>query len=471
METVLTNLQDENTRALHLYAATDIAAEAGKRVVLVVDQFEELFTKSPEESRQQFIDLLAIAATEPENKVIVVITLRADFSDQVMKSSLPYRMIEAHRIPIPPMTVENLRAVIEKPARSPGVGVRFEANLIGELLLDIRGREENLPLLQFTLDKLFQERRQHDNTLTLEAYYALGRVYGALSKHAKETYENLPSDEHRQLAEKLFIRLINPGGVEQDATRRRVAKAAFTYDDPQQNRQMQETITAFIDARLLTANEVTTGKLGEHTIERIPTYEISHEALISEWQQLRDWISKAREDILTQQNMDTTIEQWQRQKKAARRLYRGEQLIEVLAWSRRNSPNKIEKQFIKTSIRHQRNRRILWGIPSIAILCALFYSIVLPIANLVIPYFISTIVTNFYDSGNGSLRQAIAQAKAGTTITFDPALAGKTILLDRNNLQINKDLVIRGPIGNIVREVAVTTRQFHHDHLWARRYV
>jgi TIR domain len=443
-EAVLTNLQDETTRALHMYAATFIVPEPGKRLVLVVDQFEELFTEATEASRQQFIDLLANAATEPDNKVIVVITLRADFSDQVMKSSLPYRMIEAHRIPIPPMTVENLRAVIEKPARLPGVGVRFETNLIGELLLDIRGREENLPLLQFTLDKLFQERRQQDNILTLAAYHALGRVHGALSKHAKETYENLPSNEHRQLAEKLFIRLINPGGVEQDATRRRVPKATFTYDDQQQNRQMQETIRAFVDARLLTANEVTTENLIEHTVERIPTYEISHEALISEWHLLRDWISKAREDILTQQNMGVMIDQWQKQKRSARRLYRGDQLVEARAWSKRNAPNRIERQFIKASVRTQRNMRILWAIVAVIIVSIVFGVSVLPTVNLIAPYFIPTIVTNLQDSGPGSLHQVIQNAPKGSTITFAASLHG-TILLKNDNLDIKKDLTLSGP--------------------------
>ncbi len=471
MDTVLTDLQDETTRALHLYAANDIAAEAGKRVVLVVDQFEELFTESSEADRQQFIDLLAMAATEPENKVIVIITLRADFSDQVMKSSLPYRMIEAHRIPIPPMTVKDLRAVIEEPAKLPDVGVGFDANLVGELLHDIRGREENLPLLQFTLDKLFQERWQHDNTLTLEAYNALGRVHGALSKHAKETYESLPSDEHRRCAEILFTRLINPGSVEQDATRRRVPKNDFTYDDPQLHRQMQETIRTFIDARLLTANEVTTANLIEHTVERIPTYEISHEALISEWQLLRDWISKAREDILTQQNLDATIEQWQKQQKSARRLYTGDQLLEAQVWSKRNIPNAIEKQFIKTSMRKQRNQSMLRVSAFITILSVLLFPIIYPTANLLAPYFVPTIVTNLQDSGKGSLRQVIQDAPSGSTITFAPSLKG-TILLKSGDLTITKDLTLSGPGPNILSiSNGKALAQSYHVHVLERATV
>jgi hypothetical protein len=103
-------------------------------------------------------------------------------------------------------------------------------------------------------------------------------VKGALSQHAEQIYAALPSEAHRKLARTLFVRLIEPGATEQDTTRRRAAISEFTLDDPTQTRLLRETIDAFIAARLLTTNQVAD----------TTTIEVSHEAVIREWQRLYD---------------------------------------------------------------------------------------------------------------------------------------------------------------------------------------
>jgi len=109
------------------------------------------------------------------------------------------------------------------------VHVTFEGDLVNRLLSDVQGQVGALPLLQFTLDQLFQ--RRSGRQLTLSAYRELGGVNGALTKQAEEIYTALPSDEHRRLSHDLFVRLIEPGAIEQDTTRRRAALSEFTLAD------------------------------------------------------------------------------------------------------------------------------------------------------------------------------------------------------------------------------------------------
>ncbi|HET8854058.1 MAG TPA: WD40 repeat domain-containing protein, partial [Ktedonobacteraceae bacterium] len=213
-----------------------------------------------------------------------------------------------------------------------------EGNLVGDLLFETQGEAGALPLLQFTLDQLFQRRDGH--WLTQQAYLEIGGVKGALAKHAESTYASLPSNEHRRLARALFLRLIDPGMTEQDTTRRRASLAELVLPNPQQTSIIQEVANTFIAARLLTTNEIA----GTMTIE------VSHEALIREWTRLAEWLRAAREDIALQQAVSTDAAEWIRRGNPADRLYRGTQLLEAQAWAERNVPSTNEVAFIQASL-------------------------------------------------------------------------------------------------------------------------
>jgi serine/threonine protein kinase len=221
LTTIRQDLQDDATRGLHLLAAS-LVQKLDTNVVLMVDQFEEIFTQTTsEEERLRFIDLLVTAVTETRGPLIVILTLRADFYDRLAQYPELGRLIQKHHQMVFPMEIENLRAIIEQPAAISDVQLTFEGNLIGDLLFDTQGQVGALPLLEFTLDQLFQQRIGHQ--LTLEAYQKIGGVKGALAKHAEATYASLPSEEHRKLARSLFLRLIDPGIIEQDVILRRLA--------------------------------------------------------------------------------------------------------------------------------------------------------------------------------------------------------------------------------------------------------
>jgi hypothetical protein len=182
-----------------------MAKHQRQKVVLFVDQFEELFTQtSTQEERQYFIDLLLTALTKPGGPIIVILTLRADFYDRLLSDSAWGLLIQNHHRVVLPMDMKALRTAIERPAALPDVQLTFEGDLVGDLLFEVQGQAGALPLLQFTLDQLFQRRSEHQ--LTLQAYHEIGGVKGALAKHAESTYASLPSEEHRRLVPALFLR-------------------------------------------------------------------------------------------------------------------------------------------------------------------------------------------------------------------------------------------------------------------------
>ena len=236
--------------------------------------------------------------------------------------------------------------MIEQPATLSDVQVTFEGDLVHRLLSEMQGHVGALPLLQFTLDQLFEQRRGH--TLTLQAYHEMGGVKGALTRHAEATYAVLPSEEHRKLARALFLRLLEPGTSEQDTTRRRAALSEFTLTDATQTRLLRETIDAFIAVRLLTTNEVA----GTTTIE------VSHEALIREWTRFSGWLLEARQDIFLQQAISKDVAEWDRRGKPRDRLYRGSQLKEAQAWARRSTPSGNETAYLHACAAYQTRSRV-----------------------------------------------------------------------------------------------------------------
>src|SRR6266536_3107347 len=430
LQTIRDDLEDDSGRGLHLLAAT-LSKHEKTRVVLFVNQFEELFTlTASEEEREHFITLLINALTEPHGPVVILLTLRADFFDLPMHYPELGQLIEEHHKPIFAMSIKDLRSIIEQPAALSDVQLSFQGDLVSDLLFDVQGKVGALPLLEFTLDQLFQ--RRSGNQLTIQSYHEIGGVKGALAKQAETTYATLPSEEHRRLARVLFLRLIDPGMTEHDTTRRRATFSEFLLVPATQTRLLAETIEAFTTARLLTSN----------TIAGAPTVEISHEALIREWARLSDWLSEAREDIRFQQSLSVDVAEWAQRDRPRDRLYRGSQLKEAQAWASRNMPSRDEVAFLRASTR--RRMRSQMSVLAILLLLVVTVGIAVKLLLLVLSTPNPTYVTSLGDQGEGTLRWAIDLASPGSTITLAPTLRG-TIVLSTNNLDISKDLNIRGP--------------------------
>ncbi len=422
------DLEDESALGLHRLAAL-LARSPNEKVVLFIDQFEKIFTQTiTEGERRHFIDLLVTAITKPQGQTLVILTLRADFYDRLTRYSELALLIKDHHQLVLPMNMKELRAVIEQPAVLPDVQLLFEGDLVGDLLFEAQGQAGTLPLLEFTLDQLFHQRDGH--RLTHKAYQQIGGLKGALAKHAETTYATLPSDRHRELARALFLRLIDLGVTEQDTTRRRAMRSELVLDDPIRTRLLQEIVDTFIAARLLATNEIA----GTTTIE------VSHEALIREWKRLADWLREAREDIHLQNEISENAAEWERRGRPRDRLYRGSQLKEANEWVKRNVPNRREVTFLQASTR----RRVLSTLSVVVVVLLLLSTTGVAIWFLFLQPN-PTRVTTSNDDGPGSLRWAIVTANAGSTITFDPSLRGRVILLKSNDLTFFKDMTIRGP--------------------------
>ncbi|MGJ3240769.1 MAG: SUMF1/EgtB/PvdO family nonheme iron enzyme [Anaerolineae bacterium] len=335
------DLLDRSTRGLHRLACE----LSDKPVVLYIDQFEEVFTLvEKEQERRQFIDLITSAVTDADGVLTVLLSMRADFYDRPAQYRELGSLIEKQHVLITPMTLADLYNVVQLPAQLPDVGMAFDDNLVTEMVFAVREEAAALPLLQFTLDQLFQ--RREGNTLTKAAYDDIGGVQGALAQHAEATFNQLPSDQHKTLARALFLRLIEAGQTEQDTTRRRATYSELTLPDQQQTRILQEVANTFVDARLLVTDQ--SGKSR--------TIEVSHEALIREWGRLGAWLHDAREDLRLQKSLSADVAEWQRRAKPDDMLYRGTVLSDAQAWAERNSANRDETMFINESQRAEEER-------------------------------------------------------------------------------------------------------------------
>ena len=278
------------------------------RLLLLVDQLEEVFTLCRDESeRAAFLANLSYAATVPGVRTVVVVTLRADFSYRCAVHGAverPRRSGDAARA----LGTEGLRRAIERPAWA--AGLTLEPGLVETVLGDIGDRSGALPLLQHVLLQVWERRR--GRLLTLEAYVESGGVHGALAKHAEAVYDAL-QPEQRDVAERLLLRLVQPGEGTEDARRRIDLDELMTAGD--ERSEVETVVRALADERL-----VTTGGGDSSEARRV---EITHEALLQGWPRLRGWIERDREALLAHRRLTEASREWERSERDDALLYRG----------------------------------------------------------------------------------------------------------------------------------------------------
>ena len=287
-------------------------------LLIVVDQFEELYTLGAEGAeRQDFIDwLLAPSAWQPASTaplatgaVRVLVSLRADFTGQAISYRPLADAIQQGGLVLGPMNGDELRRAIVEPARRQGV--TFESGLVERLLTDIANEPGNLLLLQFALTLLW-EKRKH-GMLSHADYEETGGVAGALAHYADGVVGTLPAGE-REDVRRLFLRMVQPGDDAPD-TRRMVVRTALSDVEWQ-------LVQRLADARLLV-----TDRRQEHEVA-----EVAHEALIRNWGQLRLWLEADRQFQLWHFQLQAAAERWQENGRDPNLLLRGTQLIQAEAW-------------------------------------------------------------------------------------------------------------------------------------------
>lgn len=296
-----------------------ILPEDGSEIVLIIDQFEELFTLVDDESqRLHFLGLLYAAVTEPRSRVRVIITLRADFYDRPLHYPDFGELMHARIETVLPLSAEGLEQAIARPAER--IGAVFEPGLVTAIVGDVHYQPGALPLLQYALTELF-ERRQ-GRKLTQQAYQEIGGTVGALAKRAEDIYAELPP-EAQQTTRQMFLRLVTLGVGTED-TRRRTPRSELLALAPDTD-VMDEVIDRFAAYRLLS--------LDNDPGTRIPTVEVAHEAILREWERLRLWIVDNRGEIKMQQQLAHSTEEWLNANKDTSFLASGLRLEQFEKWA------------------------------------------------------------------------------------------------------------------------------------------
>ncbi len=327
-----------------LRAVLRVLPEEQSRLVLVVDQFEELFILVEDEARRSdFLKGLLLAASDPHSRVMIMFTLRADFYDRPLRHPEFGTAMSAGIVNVVPMSPDELEVAARRPAEE--TGVALEPSLLAALLADVLGRPGGLPLFQYTLTELFD--RRSDQTLTLATYETMGGVVGALGRRADAIYADLDPAE-QATARQLFLRLVTIADGGEWGRRRVPASEILSLDIDVV--ALQTVIDAFVAHRLLT--------LDRDSVTGAPTVEVAHEALLTNWQRLQTWIEDARDDLKRHDALTAALSEWVDAGRDPGYLVSGARLASYDQWASETTMRltETERDFIDLSREH--NARI-----------------------------------------------------------------------------------------------------------------
>lgn len=354
--------------------------------LLFIDQFEEIFTLCQDtEKRNNFIESIVKIAKSQNSSVKIVMAMRADFLDKFSPYPDLWR-IAGNNIQLMTDLQSELRLVVEQPAAKHGVV--FEQGLVEEIIKDVQGQAGYLPLLQYTLDLLWQSDDLTDRTLNVKTYRKLGGVRGALQKHVNEIYDNKLSQEEQKEAKQIFLRLVDIISSIEDVNLagRTVSRRAYLSNFADTS-LVKNTLKKLIDNNLLVSNREVSNRAKQ------PTVEIVHEALINSWQKLKSWIEESKEVIIINNRLSDDAQRWKNllekeQIKAEAELWSGTKLEQVLEIKKEKlfeltlgGLSEDEEKFITASVelrdrlaRQEKNRNLWRNLAAIAIIASVVFA-------------------------------------------------------------------------------------------------
>ncbi len=336
-----------------------------EKILLVIDQFEELITLAPETSvmseseaipsphqgnKLPFLSLLQEAVTRCTDSLRIVVTLRSDFEPRFLESPLQLSWKDS-RFPIRAMTSDELRQAIEGPALRQALYFEPES-LVGQLVDEVGQMPGALPLLSFTLSELYIklfERWKVDETtgraLRLEDYNELGGVAGALTQRATAIYEAL-DDKSKATMQRVMLRMVTLDG--EGVAKRRVPEQEFEYLDPVENGRVKSVLDSLTQARLLVRGQET----------GIVYTEPSHDYLVQGWSKLQEWINQYKENLGLQQRLTLAANDWGSRigELWVEEVDRIARANKILASRDNNWLNKLETEFVIKSTEAREDR-------------------------------------------------------------------------------------------------------------------
>ena len=359
----ITRLEKINQLALNLQQGTIELRDIIERIIqkqpgtdhllIIIDQWEELYTLTEDIKSHISGDEYQIIPTDKvcENffeqliaivneKVRIIITLRGDFVGHALESKALSDKIQDAQVNIGPLADQDLISIIEEPAKK--VGLRIQEGLTKRIKSDTLNQPGSLPLLEFALESLWQERSHGKNgmELTHKSYETMGESRGAISQRAEEYYNELQDPDKQKLLQRLFLQLVRIGENNEDTRRRQEIK-----DLP---KGFHPLINELVRRRLLVTSK------SEESQSEIA--EMAHEALIRNWKRLQKWLDNNREFLLWKERLRHVISEWKRVEKNNDALLTGTFLSEASHWFEHRiiDLTEIEQEFIKQSKEHDK---------------------------------------------------------------------------------------------------------------------
>ena len=335
----------KNEKTLHLIARRSLPDNAPDvRLVVLIDQFEEVFTLChKEELREALMRNLLYAAKVAQGQTLVILTMRADFYAKCAANAELAAAFSDHHLLVGPMTDEELCRAIERPALL--VGGELEAGLVDLLVRDVHKQPGALPLLQHALLELWDKRE--GRRLTVRAYQEIGKLEGALQRRADATLMAFSAEEH-ELCRRTFLRLTQPGEGTEDTKRRASMQELLSLS--KESAAEEEIVQKLATASLLTTEGDLSGKDA--------SVEVAHEALVRSWPQLRKWIDADRAGLCTRTRLTEAAREWKNAGRDLTYLYQGARLAVAEEWAG-SHPGELsgeEAEFLKCSLEAQQQR-------------------------------------------------------------------------------------------------------------------
>lgn len=321
-------LQQENG-ALSSELEKIVGADTNCKVLLIADQFEELYTLCQHaQDREVFLAQLLKATQQPNFKLLLA--LRADFLVQALSYAPFTDALQQSSLMLGSMKRSELQSAITQPAAL--LEATFEEGLAERMIEAVSGSTSDLPLLEFALQELWTKRQQ--TLLTHGAYEEIGGVEAAIAQYAEHAYSKLNESE-KERSRQIFLQLVRPGEDTKDT--RRVATRVEIGDSN------WELVTRLASDRLVVT--------GQDKIAKTETVELVHEALILEWGRLQEWINENRTFRLWQERLRGAIQQWEINNRDEGALLRGKPLTDAEEWfQNRSAELTAEQEFITASL-------------------------------------------------------------------------------------------------------------------------
>ncbi len=331
-------------------------AAAGRRLLVAVDQFEEIFTSCPDEGeRAAFVDELVAGVRDPRRRTLVLMAVRADFYGRCAVYPELSRLLGANHVLVGPMRRDELRRAIELPARR--AGLRIDSDVVDALIADVEDEPGGLPLLSTSLLELWQ--RRDGRRVRMSAYEQTGGVQGAIARLAENAYARLEPAQ-REIARRILLRLAGDGEGD-SVVRRRVELAELEVE---RDGGVAEVLTMLAGDRLVT--------IGEGEVE------IAHEALLREWPRLRSWLEEDSDGRRLHQHLRAAAREWDAGGRDPAELYRGARLATAVEWSASHESdlNATEGDFLNAGrVANERSQRrlraVLAGVAALLVLAVI----------------------------------------------------------------------------------------------------